>query len=126
MSSLVRGLTWPVISLIVIGASHLVGEMVRPELHEAIGPAVTIPIYLVAGAWAAFATMRAGGSIGLGLLAAAFLGLLPVALQFVGFGVILGRDSAVVTTAALFGWLGIFWGGALGAGMARSRSTSSE
>ncbi|MBI3751941.1 MAG: hypothetical protein HY263_09855 [Chloroflexi bacterium] len=119
MQPLVRGLTWPVVSLVLIGASHLVGEMVRPELHDAIGPAVAMPIYLVAGAWAAFGTIRAGGSISIGLVAAAILGLLPVGLQLIGFGLVLARDPAAVTTAALFGWLGVFWGGSLGMGLAR-------
>jgi hypothetical protein len=121
MQPLVRGLMWPVISLVVIGATHLVAELIRPELHEAIGPAVAMPIYLVAGAWAGYATIRAGGSVASGFLAAAILGLLPVGLQFVGFGLIAGRDSASVTTAALFGWLGVLWGGSLGSGIAAAR-----
>ena len=120
MRPLVQGLLWPVISLVVIGATHLIAEMVRPELHDAIGPAATMPIYLVAGAWAGFATIRAGGSLGFGFVAAAILGLLPVGLQFVGFGLILARDSAAVTTSASFGWLGVFWGGSLGSGLAQS------
>jgi len=126
MQPLVRGLIWPVISLVVIGATHLAGEMVRPELHDAIGPAAVMPIYLVAGAWAAIATIRAGGSIAHGVVAGAILGLLPVALQVVGFGLMLGRDSATVTTAAVFGWLGIFWGGALGSGIARTGATPAD
>lgn len=120
MQPLVRGLMWPVISLVAIGATHLVAEMLRPELHDAIGPAVALPIYLVAGALAAFGTIRAGGSAALGFVAGAILGLLPVALQFVGFGMILVRDGGAVATAAFFGWLGVFWGGALGSGIARS------
>lgn len=119
MQPLVRGLTWPVISLVVIGATHLVAEMVRPELHDVIGPAVVMPIYLVAGAWAAYATIRAGGSVGFGFVAGAILGMLPLALQFVGFGLILGRDPATVATSAVFGWLGVFWGGSLGSGLAQ-------
>lgn len=117
---------WPVISLIVVGATHLVAELIRPELHDAIGPAVAMPIYLVVGAWAGLGTIRAGGSVASGFLAAAILGLLPVALQFVGFGMIAGRDSAAVTTSALFGWLGVFWGGSLGSGIARNLANGLE
>jgi hypothetical protein len=126
MQPLVRGLMWPIVSLVVIGATHLVAELLRPELHDVIGSAAVMPIYLVAGAWAAIATIRAGGSVGYGFVAAALLGLMPLALQFIGFGLILGRDSAGVTTAALFGWLGVFWGGALGSGVATSRATGTE
>jgi hypothetical protein len=126
MQPLVRGLFWPVISLVVIGATHLVAELVRPELHDAIGPAVAMPIYLVAGAWAGISTIRAGGSAGHGFAAAAILGLLPAGLHLIGFGLILGRDTAAVTTAALFGWLGVFWGGSLGSGIASSRAAERE
>jgi hypothetical protein len=119
MQPLVRGLTWPIISLIAIGATHLLAELVRPELHDVVGPAVVTPIYLVAGAWAAVATIRSGGSIAAGFVAGAVLGLLPAMLQIVGFQVLLGRDSAAATTGAFFGWLGVFWGGALGTGLAQ-------
>jgi hypothetical protein len=126
MQSLVRGLMWPVVSLEVLAATHLLAERVRPELRDAIGPAVVMPIYLAAGAWAGYATIRAAGSVGYGFLAAAILGLLPVGLQLVGFGLILGRDSAAVTTAAFFGWLGVFWGGSLGSGLAASLGPRAE
>jgi hypothetical protein len=126
MQPLVRGLTWPIISLVVIGATHLVAELFRPALHDAVGPAVAMPIYLVAGAWAGIATIRAGGSVAHGFAAGAILGLLPVALQLVGFGVIAGGDAASVATAALFGWLGVFWGGSLGSGIAMSGSMAAD
>lgn len=120
MQPLVRGLAWPVLSLAVIGIAHLTGEVVRPELHDLIGPAVAMPIYLAAGAWAATATIRAGGAMGHGLMAGVVLGLLPVGLQIVGFGLLVGQDASAVTTAGMLGWLGIFWGSALGAGIAAS------
>ena len=123
MQPLVRGLTWPVISLVVIGATHLVAELLRPALHDAISPAATMPIYLVAGGWAAIAAIRAGGSVAHGFASGAILGVLPVGLQLVGFGMIGGRDLETVTIAGLFGWLGVFWGSALGSGIARSSGT---
>ena len=118
MSSIVRAIAWPILTLLVIGSSHLVLEVIRPELHDVIGPAVVMPIYLVVGAWTAFGVARAGGGYVGGLVAAVVLGLMPVALQFVGFGVLLGRDGGAVTTSALFGLAGMTWGGALGAGIA--------
>lgn len=126
MQSLVRSLMWPVVSLMAIGATHLIAELVRPELHEVIAPAVAMPIYLVSGGWAGYATIRAGGSVALGFLAAAILGVLPVVLQLVGFGLIAGGDASVVSTAALFGWLGVFWGGSLGSGIAASSSATRD
>lgn len=120
MNALIKGLTWPVVSLLIVGASHFTAEALRPELQAAIVPAVALPIYLVVGGWAAVATRRAGGSFVHGLLAGAILGLLPIVLQLVGFGAILGRDAAATMTSAAFGWVAIFWGGALGAGLAMS------
>ena len=118
MNALTRGLTWPVIALLIIGGSHLLAEGLRPELATSIVSAVVMPIYLVAGGWVGYGTVRAGGTFVHGLAGGAILGLMPVALQLVGFGVILGRDGALVATAGLFGLLAIFWGGVLGAGVA--------
>jgi hypothetical protein len=118
MNALVRGLTWPIIALLVVGGTHLVAEGLRPQLQDLVGTAVVMPIHLVAGGWAAYATVRAGGTFVYGLVAGAVLGLLPLVLQVVGFGLILGRDSDAVLTLGIFGLVTIFWGGALGAGIA--------
>jgi hypothetical protein len=120
MSTTARAIAWPVLTLLVIGGTHLVLEAIRPELHDAVGPAVVMPIYLAVGGWAAFGVARAGGGFVGGLIAATVLGLMPALLQLVGFGVLLGRDSGTVTTAALFGLAGMTWGGAIGAGIASS------
>jgi hypothetical protein len=115
-----RAVAWPVLSLLVIGGTHLLAEAVRPELHDVVGPAVAMPIYLVVGGWAAFGIVRAGGTFLHGLLAGAVLGVLPAMLQVIGFGVLLGHDAGSVTTSALFGFIALFWGGSLGSGIASS------
>jgi hypothetical protein len=120
VSTITRAITWPGLSLLIIGGTHLIAEAVRPELHDIVGPSVALPIYLAVGGWAAFAVVRAAGTFAHGLLAGAILGLLPAMLQVVGFGVLLGRDSASVATSALFGFLAIFWGSSLGSGIASS------
>jgi len=117
---------WPVISLLLIGGTHFIGEFARPQMKDFVTPAVEMPLLLAAGAWAGFATVRAGGSYLLGFVAAAILGLLPAALQLIGFGMILGPDGALVTTAALFGFSAVLWGGFLGTGFALSRSTPAD
>jgi len=121
MTSLVRGLTWPVVSLLIIGSTHLGAEMLRPELRELIGPGVVMPIYLVVGGWAGYATARGAGTFIQGLVAGLVLGVLPLALQLVGFGVLLGRGTDTTLTSGLFGLLAIFWGGSLGSGVAQAR-----
>ena len=122
---LVKCLMWPVAALLIIGGTHLAIEGVRPELQQLIGPAVVMPIHLVAGGWAAYMVLRSGGSFVLGLVAGAILGVLPLVLQVVGFGVILGRDSADVLTLGIFGLFTIFWGGVLGAGIAAATPSRS-
>jgi hypothetical protein len=120
VSTMTRAIAWPVITLLVIGGTHLALEAVRPDIHDVLGPAVVMPIYLVVGGWTAFGVARAGGGWIGGLVAGAVLGLMPVALQVVGFGLLLGRDGAVVATSALLGLAGMTWGGALGAGIQAS------
>lgn len=124
MRSLTRGLMWPVLTLLVIGGTHFLAEALRPELREAVTTPVVMPIYLVAGAWAAVLTRREGGNYVLGLVAGAILGLLPLMLQVIGFGLLLGRDGAAALTSGVFGLLAIFWGGALSAGIGEIRWAS--
>jgi hypothetical protein len=120
VNALVRGLMWPVVTLLVVGGSHLVAEAIRPGLKDVIGPAVVAPIYLAVGAWGAFATRRAGGGWIHGVVGGAILGVMPLALQIVGFGLILGRDGDAVLTSGLFGLFAMTWGGAIGSGVAGS------
>ncbi|HEX3264159.1 MAG TPA: hypothetical protein VHR16_00705 [Candidatus Limnocylindrales bacterium] len=119
MQALVRGLMSPILALLAIGATHLAAELLRPELQTVITPPVVMPIYLVVGGWAGWSTVRAGGSLARGVLAGLLLGVLPVALQLIGFGVIAGRDGATVLTSGVFGFLALLWGAILGAGIAR-------
>ena len=120
MNVLVKGLMWPVITLLIVGGTHFVAEAIRPQLQGLIGPAVVMPIHLIAGGWAAVATLRFGGTFVHGLIAGAILGLLPVGLQLIGFGLILGRDAELTMTTAAFGLFTVFWGGALGSGISIS------
>lgn len=120
MQAMIRALTLPVAALIGVGATHLAAELVRPELQAAITPPVVMPIYLAFGAWAGAAAVRAGGSLAHGVAGGLAIGLLPVALQVLGFGVVAGRDGATVATNATLGFLGLAWGSVLGAGLSRA------
>jgi len=124
VNALVRGLTWPIVSLLVIGATHFSAEALRPSLQTVLVPPVVMPIYLIVGGWAGAAVVRAGGTFVHGLIGGAVMGALPVILQVAGFGLILGRSSDAVANAALFGLLALFWGGSIGAGIAVSRRAS--
>ena len=120
MNALTKALAWPVVTLLVIGGSHLVVEALLPALHDVVTPAVVMPIYLAVGGWAAFAAVRGGGTFVHGLVGGALLGLLPLMLQLVGFGLLLGRGIDAVTTSATFGFIAMVWGGAIGSGIGSS------
>ncbi len=120
MNAIARAAGWPVLTLLLIGGTHLAVEAARPELHDLIGPAEVMPIYLIIGSWTAVAVVRSGAGYVAGLITSAALGLMPLILQLVGFGLLFGRDGAVVTSAGLFGLAGVTWGGAIGAGIAAS------
>jgi hypothetical protein len=124
MNVLVRGLTWPIIALLLVGGTHFTAEAVRPELASVFTPATVMPVYLLVGLWAGSRTLAAGGSFVHGLVAGAVLGVLPVVLQLVGFGMILGREAEVTSLSAAFGFLGILWGGILGSGYAMSTQSA--
>ena len=120
MARVVRGLVGPIAVLVGIGATHLLAELARPELQTAFTPGALLPIYLVVGAWAGAAMVRAGATVAVGVLAGVAIGLMPVALQYIGFGIILGRDGAAVATSAAVGFLGLVWGAVFGSGLAWS------
>ena len=77
--------------------------------------------YLIAGllVWLPLAVTIWVLHSALGLLDGMFDSMLS-ALQVVGFGVLLGHDTASVTTSALFGFIALVWGGSLGSGIASS------
>ena len=121
MSRLTRVLTWPVISLLITGGLHFTLEAIWPDLKATFIPAVLAPLLLGYGAWVGYRMVSAGGSYVEAVVAGAILGLLPVVLDVVGFGVILGRGTTAGTLAAAFGFSMIVFGALLGGGVRASQ-----
>jgi hypothetical protein len=115
-----RTLKWPVISLLVTGATHFTLEAIWPDLRNAFIPPVLAPILLSYGAWVGYRAIGAGGTYLHAIAAAAILGILPILLDIVGFGVILGRGTDAGVQAGVFGFAVIVFGSLLGAGFALS------
>ena len=88
-----RTLKWPVISLLITGATHFLLEAIWPDLRNTFIPPVLAPILLAYGAWVGYRAIGAGGTYPQAIAAAATLGILPVMLDIVGFGLILGRGT---------------------------------
>ena len=117
----VKTLRWPVISLIITGGVHFVVEAVWPELKNIFVPPVLAGVLLGYGIWVGYKTIQFGGTYFQAIVAAAILGLLPIFLDTVGFGMILGRGVQPGMLAGIFGFSMILWGGLLGGGVAMSK-----
>lgn len=120
MAIFVKTLTWPIISLLVTGATHFTLEAIWPELRNTFIPPVLAPILLAYGLWAGYRAIGAGGTYLHAIVAGIVLGVLPVVLDVVGFGVILGRGIDAGTMAGVFGMAVIVFGSLIGAGFALS------
>jgi hypothetical protein len=119
-----RTLKWPVISLLITGATHFTLESIWPDLRNTFGPTVLGPILLSYGAWVGYRAVGAGGTYLHAIAAAAILGILPIALDIVGFGVILGRGTDAGLLAGVFGFAVVVFGSLIGAGFALSGVTT--
>lgn len=123
---LIDTLRWPVLALIVTGAVHLMAEAIRPDLRNDFTPATIGPILLAYGLWVGYRLVDRGASFATALVAGAVVGLLPLALDAVGFGILLGRGVDAGLTAGAFGFLVVVFGALAGAGFASSRTASAS
>jgi len=124
MDLFVRTLRWPVISLLITGATHFTLEAIWPDLRNTFIPAVLAPILLSYGAWVGYRAVGAGGTYLHAITAAVILGMLPIVLDIIGFGLILGRGASAGVLAGVFGFAVIVFGSLIGAGFALSSVTT--
>jgi hypothetical protein len=123
---LYRTLKWPVISLLITGATHFLLEAIWPDLRNTFIPPVLAPILLAYGAWVGYRAIGMGGSYLHAIVAAAILGILPLLLDIIGFGQILGRGTDAGVLAGVFGFAVIIFGSSIGAGFALSGQAASR
>ena len=126
MNLFYRTLKWPVISLLITGASHFTMEAIWPDLRNTFIPPVLAPILLAYGAWVGYRAIGLGGEYLHSIVAAAILGLLPIILDIVGFGLILGRGTDAGVLAGVFGFAVIVFGSLIGSGFALSGSAAAS
>ena len=117
-------LKWPVIGLLITGAIHFLLEAIWPDLRNTFVPPVLAPILLAYGAWVGYRAIGVGGTYLHAIAAAAILGILPIVLDVVGFGQILGRGTQAGVLAGVFGFAVIVFGALIGAGFALSGKTA--
>lgn len=110
-------LVWPIISLLVTGSWHFAIEAIWPDLRNTFVPSVLGPLLLAYGIWAGYGSVRHGGSYVTAIVAGAILGLLPLMLDVVGFGLLLGRGFDAGLLAGIFGFSMVLFGALIGGGV---------
>jgi len=118
---LMKTLKWPAICLIIAGLIHVAAEMTMPALTALISLAVVAPVLLGFGILVGYRAAGNGGGLGQVLGAGVLLGLLPVILDTLAFGMILGRGVQIEFVGGIVGFLIIVWGALLGGAIGLSK-----
>ena len=90
----------------IVGSTHFLAEIILPDFKTIFLPPVLTPSLLAFGVWVGYRMVQSGGNYGTVILAGAILGCLPLIVEVVGFGILLGRGVpqgvlAGVSAAAL-------------------------
>jgi hypothetical protein len=110
-----------VITLVIVGITHFIAEVIWPGLRDIYQPPVLAPFLLAVGAWVGYKTIQFGGTYINAIVAGALLGLLPIVVQLFGFGMLLGRGIPYGILASEFGFAYILYGSLIGGGFALTK-----
>ena len=121
---MVKTLKWPFISIFFAGAIHFALEAMWPDLQSFYTTSVLGPVQFAYGIWVGYKTVHNGGTFPRAVLYGVLLGLFPLAVNPLSFGLILGRDPHAVLLAGVFGFSMIVFGSLVGGGFAVSMSES--
>ncbi len=113
-----QNLKWPVIVLLLVGGVHWLLELLLPDLRNMFVPPIVGLVLFTFGIGVGYRMVQNGGNLGHVLVGAVVLGLLPIMLDIVGFGLILGRGLQQGVLVGLFGFSMILWGSLIGGGFA--------
>ncbi|MBI2979652.1 MAG: hypothetical protein HYY41_02335 [Chloroflexi bacterium] len=116
-----KALKYPLISAIIVGLVHLIAEAIFPGLKDIFQPPVVALVLFAFGIWVGYKTVQFGGKYSTVIVNGLILGILPLILQIVGFGMILGRGVGVGLLAGIFGLLMVFFSSLIGGGFALSK-----
>lgn len=115
-----RILTWPIITLVITGMTHFSVEAFWPDLQTFFVPPTLAPLLLAYGAWVGLRAVKFGAGFVPALASGVILGLLPLGLEIIGFGIVLGRGVDHGVLSGVFGMSYIVFGTLLGIGFTRS------
>jgi len=119
---LVKTLKWPVISILITGVVHLTIEALWPDLQQLFVAPSLAPLLLAYGLWVGYKAIHNGGNYVNAIVAGAILGVLPLVLETVGFGMILGFSGRFLV--GVFGFAMIVFGSLIGSGFALGKKES--
>ncbi|MBI4180557.1 MAG: hypothetical protein HY528_01350 [Chloroflexi bacterium] len=117
----IKVLKFPVISAVIIGLLHLISEAIFPDLKGVFQPAVVATVLVPLGIWVGYKAVQFGGNYGSVIVVGLILGILPLFLQIVGFGLLLGRGMTAGVLGGIFGFDMVLFSSLIGGGFALSK-----
>jgi len=121
---LIKTLKWPFISILIAGALHFTVEAIWPDLQSFYTTPVLGLVQFAYGIWVGYKTVHNGGNFLTAILYGALLGLFPLVVNPLSFGLILGRGIQTVMLAGVFGFSMIVFGSLVSGGFAVSMNES--
>ncbi len=121
---LVKTLKWPFIGMFIAGALHFIVEAIWPDLQGFYTTPVLGLVQFAFGICVGYKTVHNGGNFVMAVLYGALLGLFPLVVNPLSFGLILGRDPHVVLMAGVFGFSMVVFGSLVAGGFAVSMNES--
>jgi hypothetical protein len=119
-----RILMWPIITLVITGVTHFTIEAIWPDLRNFFVPPTLAPLLLAYGAWVGYRAVEVGAGFLPALASGVILGLLPLGLDIIGFGMVLDRGVDQGVLSGVFGMASVVFGTLAGLGFARSGETA--
>jgi hypothetical protein len=121
-----KTLKWPFISILIAGVLHFAVEAIWPDLQSFYTTPVLGLVQFAFGIWAGYMTVHNGGNFLTAILYGALLGLFPLVVNPLSFGMILGRGLHATLLGGVFGFSMIVFGSLVGGGFAVSMNESSR
>jgi hypothetical protein len=115
-----ESLKWPFLVVLISGSLHWVLVAMIPDLQNFYSPSVLGLVQLAIGFWVGHASVHNGGNFLTALVHAVLLGLVPLVVYPLSFGMILGEDLHTTMLAGVFGFANFVFGSLVGGGFAIS------
>jgi hypothetical protein len=123
-SMLAKTLKWPFVGVLLAGTVHFTAEAIWPELQPFYPAPVLALVQFAFGVGAGYMAIQNGGNFFSAVLCGALLGLFPLVVNPLSFGLMLGRPIPATILAGIFGFTMFFWGSLVGGAFAASMKES--